>query len=134
MINIKENKRLEGVVPAIILPLNEDGQVNFQLLKRQIEYLSAAGANGFFVNGTTGKAFWLTNEEKVEIYKVANNIHRKDQLYGIIQVTGIKVIPSIKAGASFFGRSHKWIKMLLLTLSRKEINQAKYIMQNIDLL
>jgi len=98
MINIKENKRLEGVIPAIILPLNEDGQVNFQLLKRQIEYLSAAGVNGFFVNGTTGEGYWLTNEEKVEIYKVANNIHRKDQLYGIIQVTGIKVIPSIKAG------------------------------------
>jgi len=36
MIKIEDNKkRLEGVIPALILPVNKEGKINFKLLEKQ---------------------------------------------------------------------------------------------------
>lgn len=35
-----KEKSLEGVIPALITPLNERGKIDFRLLEKQIEYLS----------------------------------------------------------------------------------------------
>ena len=74
MINFTGKKKLEGVIPALILPVNEKGKTNFKLLEKQTTYLVSAGVNGLFINGTTGEGAWLTTDEKVEAFKVAKEM------------------------------------------------------------
>ena len=74
MINFIGKKKLEGIIPALILPVNEKGKINFILLEKQITYLILAGVNGLFINGTTGEGAWLTTDEKVEAFKVVKEI------------------------------------------------------------
>ena len=51
---MKENgKHLHGVIPAIITPMDAQGNVDYGALEKQASYLSAAGVQGFFVGGTT---------------------------------------------------------------------------------
>jgi len=71
---MKNKKKLEGVIPALILPVNEKGKIDFKLLEKQAAYLISAGVNGLFINGTTGEGAWLTTDEKVEAFKVAKEM------------------------------------------------------------
>ena len=74
MINFTGKKKLEGVIPALILPVNEEGKIDFKLLEKQATYLISAGVSGLFINGTTGEGAWLTTDEKVEAFKVAKEM------------------------------------------------------------
>jgi len=74
MMDMINKKKLEGVIPALILPVNEKGKIDFKLLEKQTTYLISAGVNGLFINGTTGEGAWLTTDEKVEAFKVAKEI------------------------------------------------------------
>ena len=74
MINFTGKKKLEGIIPALILPFNENGKINFEFLEKQVSYLVSSGVNGLFVNGTTGEGAWLTTDEKVEAFKVVKEI------------------------------------------------------------
>jgi len=76
MINTSGKKKLEGVIPALILPVNESGKINFELLEKQVSYLVSSGINGLFVNGTTGEGAWLTIEEKEQVFKSVHEINR----------------------------------------------------------
>jgi len=74
MMDMINKKKLEGVIPALILPVNEKGKIDFKLLEKQATYLISAGVNGLFINGTTGEGAWLTIDEKVEAFKVAKEM------------------------------------------------------------
>jgi len=76
MIDITNKKRLEGVIPALILPVNKEGKVNFELLEKQTTYLISEDINGIFINGTTGEGAWLTMEEKEQVFKSVQEINR----------------------------------------------------------
>jgi len=76
MIDITSKKRLEGVIPALILPVTKEGKINFKLLEKQTTYLISEGINGIFINGTTGEGAWLTMEEKVQVFKSVKEINK----------------------------------------------------------
>ena len=76
MIDITSKKRLEGVIPALILPVNKEGKINFKLLEKQTTYLMSESINGIFINGTTGEGAWLTMEEKVQVFKSVKEINK----------------------------------------------------------
>jgi len=76
MIDITNKKRLEGVISALILPVNKEGKINFKLLEKQTTYLISEGINGIFINGTTGEGAWLTMEEKVQVFKSVKEINK----------------------------------------------------------
>jgi 4-hydroxy-tetrahydrodipicolinate synthase len=76
MIDITNKKRLEGVIPALILPVNKEGKINFKLLEKQTTYLISEGINGIFINGTTGEGAWLTMEEKEQVFKFVKEISK----------------------------------------------------------
>ena len=68
------SKPLEGVIPALITPLTETGALDFDLFDKQVEYLSSAGVQGLFVNGTTGEGAYLTTVEKCEAFRHVKQI------------------------------------------------------------
>jgi 4-hydroxy-tetrahydrodipicolinate synthase len=55
--------KLQGVIPAIITPLDKRGEMDTDALARQTTYLSRAGVHGFFVGGTTAEGAYLSTEE-----------------------------------------------------------------------
>jgi len=60
-------KELEGVVPAILTPFTSDGSVDLHTLRKLVRYLAAAGAGGFYVNGSTGEWVSLSLEERKQV-------------------------------------------------------------------
>jgi 4-hydroxy-tetrahydrodipicolinate synthase len=71
---VKDNNQLQGVIPAIITPMNERGEIDYGLLERQAAYLSEGGVHGFFIGGTTAEGAYLSTEEKAEVFKVVRSI------------------------------------------------------------
>jgi len=68
------NKKLGGIIPAVITPFEESGVVREKDLQEQVSYLLSGGSHGFFVNGTTGEGGHLTTEEKLRIYKLVEEV------------------------------------------------------------
>lgn len=58
---------LGGIVPALVTPFDRDGNVNYAELKKLVKMLLAEGADGFYVTGSTGECFLLTDEERIRI-------------------------------------------------------------------
>jgi len=56
-------RRLRGLFPPLALPLTAGGDLDFDSLNRQVDYLLTGPVNGLWVNGTTGDFFALTEEE-----------------------------------------------------------------------
>jgi len=67
-------KKLAGFIPAPLLPLKEAGSIDFRLLEKQLEYLVQAGADGLFLNGTTGEGAWLSTGEKADVLRAARQV------------------------------------------------------------
>ena len=68
-------------------------------------------------------------------YRKVNEMQKKiNKLYEIIQVTGGKAIPAIKAGVALLGRSTKWMKLSSLSLDEEEIRKVERILTNLSLL
>ena len=62
-------KKIGGVIPAIFTPFAKDGSVNTEQLIRLTEFNLAQGVSGFYVNGSSGEAFLLSDEERRHVYK-----------------------------------------------------------------
>ena len=56
--------KLDGIIPAIVTPFDRNGDVNYTELKKLVELLLEEGADGFYVTGSTGECFLLTDEER----------------------------------------------------------------------
>ncbi len=60
-----------GVFPAIITPFKEDGSLDEEGLRRNIEYLQKSGIAGIVPCGTTGESATLTFEEHKKVVEIA---------------------------------------------------------------
>ncbi len=73
----------KGILPAMITPLTNDGEVNIPALRKLIEYLICGGVHGIFAIGTTGEFYGMTNDEYREVLEVT-----LDQTAGRVPVYG----------------------------------------------
>jgi 4-hydroxy-tetrahydrodipicolinate synthase len=77
---MKDNgKRLHGVIPAIITPMDAQGNVDYGSLEKQAVYLSAAGVQGFFIGGTTAEGAYLSTEELRSSFDVVRKVSQDNQ-------------------------------------------------------
>ena len=63
----KKEMKLGGIVPALVTPYDGEGKVNYEMLKKLVEVLLEDGADGFYVTGSTGECFLLSEEERIKI-------------------------------------------------------------------
>ncbi len=64
--------KFEGIIPALITPLNEDGKtVNETVARDLIEFLLTQGAHGFYVLGSTGEGLVLSEQERMKMLEIA---------------------------------------------------------------
>ncbi|NYT02363.1 MAG: 4-hydroxy-tetrahydrodipicolinate synthase [Methanosarcinales archaeon] len=60
----------EGVLPAIITPFKDDGEVDEDGLRSIVEMLSASGVSGMVPCGTTGESATLSFEEHKKVVEI----------------------------------------------------------------
>lgn len=70
-------KALEGVGVAMVTPFKEDGSVDMEGLKKLTDHLIENGADYLVVQGTTGEAATLNNEEKKSVLNKVKEINDK---------------------------------------------------------
>jgi 4-hydroxy-tetrahydrodipicolinate synthase len=60
---------LRGIVPALITPLDESGEVDEASIHSLIDFQIDAGVHGLFVLGSTGEGPLLTSDQKVRVVR-----------------------------------------------------------------
>lgn len=61
----------KGAYPVIITPMNQNEEVNWEGLKKNIEHFISEGVAGLVVNGSTGEFVSLTKEERFKVVETA---------------------------------------------------------------
>ena len=59
--------KVEGIIPALVTPMNEDETVNEAGLRTVIDHVITNGVHGIFILGSQGESFALTLEEKKHV-------------------------------------------------------------------
>src|SRR5699024_7413160 len=65
---------LSGVVPPVIVPLNEDRSFDRESYATHLERLIAAGVHGLFILGSSGEVAFSTRERRQEILEATMSI------------------------------------------------------------
>jgi 4-hydroxy-tetrahydrodipicolinate synthase len=67
------NSSLGDILTAMVTALHEDGSVNYEGTAELAEYLVENGSDGVVVSGTTGESPTLTDNEKIELFRVVKD-------------------------------------------------------------
>ncbi|KRE43434.1 4-hydroxy-tetrahydrodipicolinate synthase [Knoellia sp. Soil729] len=62
------------VITAMVTPMRPDGSVDEEGVRAVVEHLLASGHDGIVVNGTTGESATLTDDESIEVVRVAKEV------------------------------------------------------------
>lgn len=72
-----------GVIPPIITPLTDDGEVNYEVLRQMVNHLIEQGVHGLFPLGTTGEFYAFDDDTYRKILETV-----KDETRGRVPVYG----------------------------------------------
>ena len=87
--------KYEGIFPAIVTPLNENETLNKKALELLIEKTLKQGVSGFYVGGSTGESYLLSDELRVELIRTVCEITDK-RGYVIANIGAFSTEASIK--------------------------------------
>jgi len=62
--------KTEGIIPAMITPLDQQEQINEAAIRSLVNRFVSAGVHGLFCLGTNGEFFTLTNDEKLRVASI----------------------------------------------------------------
>ena len=79
---------LHGIFPPITTPFYQDGKIYFRKLEQNVEQYSRAPIAGIVVQGSTGEAILLGDDEKREVFKSAREAAADDRV--LIASTGVE--------------------------------------------
>jgi len=79
---------LSGIFPPITTPFYPDGKVYFKKLEHNVERYSRTPVAGIVVQGSTGEAILLSDQERREVLKCAREAASPDKV--LIAGTGIE--------------------------------------------
>ena len=57
-----------GAYAALYTPFRKDGSINEEMIEKLIEYGIGNGLRGFYLTGSTGEGFLLSNDERKRVY------------------------------------------------------------------
>ena len=64
----KSFEGMSGAYAALYTPFKKDGSVNEEMIEKLIEYGIGNGLRGFYLTGSTGEGFLLSNDERKRVY------------------------------------------------------------------
>lgn len=59
--------KLEGILPALITPFDNQGNIDFVALEKVVEKQLADGVHGFAVMGTSGEYYAMNHDERAQV-------------------------------------------------------------------
>jgi 4-hydroxy-tetrahydrodipicolinate synthase len=62
---------LGELLTAVVTPFKPDGTIDFERFRELAQYLVESGSDGLVVAGTTGESPTLTDDERLELFRVA---------------------------------------------------------------
>ena len=65
---------LDGLIPATVLPMHEDGEIDEPALRRYIGWVVEQGPVALAINVDTGEGPHLTHDEKVRILRIVREV------------------------------------------------------------
>lgn len=76
------NQIAQGIIAAMVTPLNDDSTINENELRNQVDRQINAGVNGVFTLGTNGEGYILNHDEKLNVIKiVVDQVARRVPVY-----------------------------------------------------
>lgn len=72
-----KNIIFKGCATALVTPFNEDGDIDFEELRKLIEFQILEGVDGLVICGTTGESATMSTEEKKQVIEFSVQIARK---------------------------------------------------------
>ena len=87
--------KAQGIIPAMVSPVDDAGRVRQAELRRLTDYLIAHGVHGLFVNGSQGEFYATTPQEKQAVLEIV-----ADQTRGRVPVfAGVGAVTTREAVA-----------------------------------
>ena len=90
---------LKGIIPATVLPMTPDGEIDEPGLRQYIRWIKTQGIRAVAVNADTGEGPHLWQEEKLRVIRIY-----KEELSG----TGVSVVAGL--GASFTAQAVRYAR------------------------
>ncbi len=106
------NLNLQGTITAIITPFTQNGEVDFDMLKKIIHFQIESGIDGLVVCGSTGESATLTLKDKQAI--IIKSVEYAAGRVPIIAGTGTNET-EISLALSIFAKEHGADALLLVT-------------------
>ena len=67
---MKQNILFRGILPALVSPVSEDGEVLIRETERLVKWQMSEGVNGFYICGSTGEGLLLKKETRKKLLEV----------------------------------------------------------------
>ncbi len=126
---------IKGIISPILTPMKSDESVNYEELRVQINRLINGGIHGIFVFGTNGEGYILSEEEKIEIMRVAvEEVNGRVPVYASTGLVGTK--DTIRLSQRLRKLALMYFQILLLRLrdiTRGVVYPLKTVAENVDM-
>ncbi|NPD31481.1 dihydrodipicolinate synthase family protein [Eggerthellaceae bacterium zg-1084] len=95
--------QFKGVIPPVVIPLDENRQIDLVAFGRTINRMIDAGVDGLFFLGSSGEVAFLTDAQRYHVLQeaVAMVDGRVPVLAGIIDMETLRVIDQAKRAEAF---------------------------------
>ena len=93
----------KGVVPPVVIPLDENRQIDLLSFERSINRIIDAGVDGLFFLGSSGEVAFLTDAQRYHVLQEAVAIvnGRVPVMAGIIDMETLRVMDQAKRASGF---------------------------------
>ena len=71
--------QLKGIYAPIVTPFNNDESINYEVLKKLIDFVLANGVVGLVPGGTTGEVYALSEEERLELFQFVKDVCQRSR-------------------------------------------------------
>ena len=79
---------IKGIIAAMATAMHDDGSINEQEIRRQVNRHIAAGVDGVFCLGTNGEFYILSAEEKKQVMEAARSVQTKSGMRSLVEDLG----------------------------------------------
>ncbi len=96
-------KQFKGVIPPVVIPLDENRKLDLEALERSINRMIDAGVDGLFFLGSSGEVAFLTDAQRMHVLQEAvAMVHgRVPVLAGIIDMETMRVVDQAKRAKGY---------------------------------